>query len=154
MEAEEWDAGLISNQGAEGCGSEITNTEWCKPKWNANKPKDETDILLWSWSGPHRITSGKGKGLWILDCGDCKTVVWNRKRQIVGTGIFFFLIEFKVWFFKISKNAQIIWIGSGSETGSGSGSRILAQFGSGSRSGFRVIQSILKEQILNNFREK
>ena len=34
----------------------------------------------------------------------------------------------------------------------GSGSRILARFGSGS--GYRVIQSMLKEKIQNNFREK
>ena len=34
----------------------------------------------------------------------------------------------------------------------GSGSRILAQFGSGSRSG--VIKSVLKEKFLNNFIEK
>ena len=35
-------------------------------------------------------------GLWILVCVYCRTVLWKRKRQIIG--IFFFLIEFKVIF--------------------------------------------------------
>ena len=43
-----------------------------------------------------------------------RTVVWNRKCQIVS--IFFFLIEFKMFFKIISKYAQIIYTGSGSGT--------------------------------------
>ena len=39
--------------------------------------------------------------LWILDFVYCRTVVWNRKWQIVDR--FFFLIEFKVVLFTISK---------------------------------------------------
>ena len=36
----------------------------------------------------------------------CRTVLWNRKRQIPVVGRFFFLIEFKVFF-------KVIWVGSG-----------------------------------------
>ena len=39
--------------------------------------------------------------LWILDFVYCRTVVWNRKWQIVDR--FFFKIEFKVVLFTISK---------------------------------------------------
>ena len=39
--------------------------------------------------------------LWVLDLVYCKTVVWNIKWQIVDR--FFFMIEFKVVLFTISK---------------------------------------------------
>ena len=56
-----------------------------------------------------------------VDCVYCRMVQWNRKWQMVGK--LFFLIEFKVFFnFHFHCNdAQIIWVESGSEPGSGSG---------------------------------
>ena len=47
----------------------------------------------------------------VCGCVSYRTVIRNRKGQIVGR--FFFLIEFKVVFI-ISKYNQIIWVGSGS----------------------------------------
>ena len=49
--------------------------------------------------------------LWLLDFVYCWTVVWNRKWQIVDR--FFFIIEFKMVLFKISKYNKIKRVGSG-----------------------------------------
>ena len=76
------------------------------------------------------------------------------------------LLYFLAWNFKelysiyssmcTKEDFQLLFVSLGQCCGSkyiefGSGSRILAQFGSGS--GYRVILSILKEKIQNNFRE-
>ena len=59
--------------------------------------------------------------LWIPDFVYCRAVVWNRKWQIDDR--FFFMIEFKVVLFTISKYTSITWVGSlsGFRAGSGSG---------------------------------